>query len=306
MKTSALALGLLLTTGLAAHARADDAPAKPTTIDVWPGAAPGEDGSIGEEKAEHKGAPGVVTSLTNVSRPTLTVFRPEKDKDTGAAVVVCPGGGYSVLAWDHEGEQVARWLNSIGVSAFVLKYRVPRRPGQAKDEPPIQPLQDAQRALSLVRSRAGEYGIDPKRIGMLGFSAGGHLTASASTNSEKRSYAPIDAVDDVSCRPDFAVLIYPGGLVKKGSEALAPEIRVTKDAPPMFLAHANDDPVSPENSALLYLALKRAGVPAELHIYASGGHGFGMRPGDNPSSTWPRRCEDWLRERGLLKPAESR
>lgn len=305
MKTASLALGFLLAAGLATRAPADDA-AKPMVLDVWPDKAPGEDGAVGEEKAEKKGAEGVVTSITNVSKPTLTVYRPDRDKDTGTAVVVCPGGGYNVLAWDHEGEQVARWLSSNGVTAAILKYRVPRRPGSPKDEPPIQALQDAQRALSLVRSKADEWGIDPKRVGMLGFSAGGHLTAWAATNPDRRAYDALDEIDKTPCRPDFAVLVYPGGVVKKGSDQLAPEIRVTSQSPPMFLAHANDDPVSPENSALLYLALKRAAVPAELHIYAAGGHGFGLRPSKNPSSTWPSRCENWLRNQGLLKPAAGR
>lgn len=275
----------------------------PLVLDVWPGKVPGETGGIGEEtmqlpKPDDKKP---VKRLTNVSRPTLTVFRPDKDKDTGAAVVIAPGGGYNILAWDLEGEEVAAWLNSIGVTGIVLKYRVPRRPDQAKDKPPLGPQQDAQRAVSLVRSKAKEWGIDPKRIGMLGFSAGGHLTAATATGFEKRTYDAIDDIDRVSCRPDFAVLIYPAYLVEKDTGKLIPEMKVDAETPPMFFAHASDDPVTPESSVALYLALKRAKIPAELHVYESGGHGFGLRESDKPVSSWPSRCAEWMRSRGLLK-----
>src|SRR5205085_6948958 len=179
-----------------------------------------------------------------------------KDRDTGAAVVIAPGGGYNILAWDLEGEEVADWLNSVGVTGIMLKYRVPRREGAAKDAAPPQAQMDAQRAISLVRSKAQDWNIDPKRIGMLGFSAGGHLTAWAATNFDKRSYEPIDDADKLSCRPDFGVLIYPGGVIAKDSDNLSPEIRVTKETPPMFFVHAADDPGRAENSVALYLALK--------------------------------------------------
>ena len=243
----------------------------------------------------------MVTNLTNVSKPTLTVCRPEATKNAGVAVLVFPGGGYNFLSWDHEGEQVAHWLNSIGVTAAVLKYRVPRREGTSKDTPPIQALMDAQRAISLVRSKAADWAIDSKRIGVLGFSAGGHLAAWSATNFDKRAYDAVDAADQASCRPDFAVVIYPGGVVKRGTTELSPEIRVTPQTPPCFFAQASDDRVSAENSVAMYLALKRAGVPAELHIYALGGHGFGMRPTGKPAATWPKRCEEWLRDMGVLK-----
>jgi acetyl esterase/lipase len=240
-----------------------------------------------------------------VSKPTLTICRPEATKNTGVAVLVFPGGGYNGLAWDHEGEQVARWLNSIGVTAVVLKYRVPRREGTPKDKPPIQALMDAQRAISLVRSKVADWGVDPKRIGVLGFSAGGHLAAWAATNFDKRAYNLVDASDQASCRPDFAVVIYPGGVVKRGTAELSPEIRVTPQTPPCFFAQAHDDRVNAENSVAMYLALKRAGVSAELHIYASGGHGFGMRPTGKPVATWPDLCRDWMQSRGLLgRPAQ--
>jgi acetyl esterase/lipase len=265
----------------------------PPVLDLWPGKVPGEKGDIAPEKIDGKQGS---RNLTNVSRPTLTIYRPAADRNTGVAVVIAPGGGYRLLAWDHEGEDVAAWLNSLGITGVLLKYRVPRR-----SDNPKAALQDAQRALSLVRSKADEWGLDPKRIGMVGFSAGGHLTAAAATNFDQRSYEPIDAADKVSCRPDFAIMVYPGGVVPAGSDKLAPEIRVTKETPPAFFAHAGNDMVSPENSVLMYLALKKAGVPAELHIYATGGHGFGMRKTKNPSAGWPQRCEEWLRSQGVLK-----
>jgi acetyl esterase/lipase len=298
-RTIAPLFGVLL--GLAAAAPAAE---KPVVLDVWPGKAPGETGAIGEERVQDQ-KPGEkpVKRLTNVSKPTLTVFRPAKEKDTGAAVVICPGGGYNILAWDLEGEEVAAWLNSIGVTGIVLKYRVPRRPDQPKDRPPIGPLQDAQRALSLVRGKAKEWGIDPNRIGILGFSAGGHLAGAASLQFDQRAYEPIDETDRVSCRPDFAVLVYPGYFANKERDALLPEVRVTEKTPPMFFVHAGDDRVPAENSVLLYLALKRAGVPAELHVYASGGHGFGLRPSDQPCSKWPQRCEEWMGKQGWLRAA---
>lgn len=270
---------------------------EPLTLDVWPDIVPGEKGDVGEEKLRPpKGNAKAVQRLTNVTKPTLTVYRPEKEKDTGAAVLICPGGGYSILAWDLEGTEVAEWLNSIGVTGVVLKYRVPRRKGREKHD---APLQDAQRAMSLVRKNASKWGIDAKRIGILGFSAGGHLSAATATNFDKRHYGKIDAADNVSSRPDFAVLVYPAYLID--SNGLSPEIRVTADTPQTFFAHASDDRISSENSIAMYLALKKAKVPAELHIYASGGHGFGLRSSEHPASSWPQRCEQWLRSRGLLK-----
>ncbi|MFO0910394.1 MAG: alpha/beta hydrolase [Isosphaeraceae bacterium] len=212
------------------------------------------------------------------------------------------GGGYNILAMDLEGREVAEWLNSIGVTAVVLKYRVPRRPDTSKTDPPAVALMDAQRAVSLVRSKAKEWEIDPDRIGILGFSAGGHLAAWTATHGDRRSYEESDAVDRASCRPDFAVLVYPAYLQKKDDpDTLSPEIRVSSQTPPTFLAHADNDPINPENSALFFLAMKRANVPVELHIYKSGGHGFGLRPEGTPCSTWPQRCEEWLKDRGIIK-----
>jgi acetyl esterase/lipase len=291
---------------LAASAVADDVADERPVFRIWPGDAPGETGEVGEEKAERGTGSRPVTRISNVTVPTLTLHKPPKDKDTGAAVVICPGGGYNILAWDLEGEEVARWLNSIGVTGVLLKYRVPRRKDRPKHE---APLQDAQRAVSFTRSHAAEWGIDPDRIGILGFSAGGHLSTTTATNPDRRAYKPVDDNDQASCRPDFVVLVYPAYLTgEKGADTygkqLAPEVRVTKDTPPMFLAHAYDDPYSPADTARLFIALKEAGVPAELHVYHSGGHGFGLRPSDNPVSTWTARCEDWLRIRGVLKSAE--
>lgn len=281
----------------------------PLALDVWPGQVPGETGQVGPQRLEKTGGPNSIQKVTDVSKPTLTVYRPAKEKDTGAAVVICPGGGYSILAWDLEGTEVAAWLNEAGVTGIILKYRVPARPGKPRHGPA---LQDAQRAMSLVRSKAGEWGIDPNRIGMLGFSAGGNLTALTCTHADKRSYEPVDEADKASCRPDFGVLVYPAWLVEEDKEnknrsaeplRLKPEFPVDAKTPPMFLAHAADDPITAENSVGMYLALRRAGVPAELHVYTSGGHGFGLRPSEHPASAWPQRCAEWMRSRGLLKRA---
>lgn len=272
------------------------------TLNVWPGAVPGEKGDIGPESyQENKPGSKPVKRLSNVSQPTLTVYPAPADKSTGAAVLICPGGGYNILAMDLEGEEVAEWLNGIGVTGIVLKYRVPRR----KDQPAhLAPLQDAQRAMSLVRSKADEWKIDARRIGILGFSAGGHLSAAASTNYDLRQYDTIDDTDKVSCRPDFAVLVYPAYLIDKENK-LNPEIRVTADSPPTFFVHAGDDGILAENSVGMYLALRQKKVPAEMHLFVNGGHGFGLRPTASPSSTWPARCEAWMRTRGLLgKPGE--
>lgn len=272
-------------------------------LDVWPGEVPGDYGEIGEERFREPWSEEAKKAkwLTNVTKPTLTVYRPAKEKDTGAAMLICPGGGYWNLAWDLEGEEVAAWLNSLGMTGILLKYRVPRREGQPKELPAPGPLLDAQRAVSLVRSKAAEWNLDPKRIGMVGFSAGGHLTLATATNFDRRAYAPIDAIDEVSCRPDFAVPVYSGYLAEKDLATLASYINIPDGTPPVFLVHASDDDVSEvEHSAVAYLALKRAGVSAELHIYAAGGHGFGVRKSELPVSTWTERCADWLRTLGVL------
>lgn len=295
-----LGLGLLL--GLGQPTRATEPPPAVRVIELWPGMPPGEVGKVGTEKSEDKEHDGIVR-VSDVSKPTIAIHRPDPSIDTGASVVICPGGGYNILAISHEGEDVARWLNSIGVTGIVLKYRVPRRQGTPNNVPPPQALMDAQRAMGLVRSKAGEIGIDPTRIGLLGFSAGGHLAAWASTNFETRSYAPVDEADKVDCRPDFTVLIYPAYLTKGAELDLADEIRVGPRTPPTFLAHAGNDPVTPESSVRYHLALKRAGVPSELHVYSAGGHGFGMKPIQKPIAEWTKRAEEWMKSRGLLKAA---
>ena len=175
--------------------------------------------------------------LTNVTRPTMTIHRPPKEKNTGCAMIICPGGGYWNLYWELEGEEVAHWLNSLGVTGVILKYRVPRRPGEIKTEPAKRPLQDAQRAVSMVRSRAAEWDVDPVRIGMIGFSAGGHLAIATATKFETRSYEPRDNIDKVSCRPDFAVLAYSGYLKEKDKDQLSTGLDIPKKTPPVFLVH---------------------------------------------------------------------
>jgi acetyl esterase/lipase len=221
-------------------------------------------------------------------------------------MVICPGGGYWDLFWELEGEEVAAWLNSQGITGVILKYRCPRRPGDAKGEPPLGPRLDAQRAVSLVRSRAAEWGIDPNRIGIVGFSAGGHLALATATGFAKRLYEPIDAVDEAGCRPDFAIVCYPGYLKAKEKDEIRPDLLIPADTPPIFLAHASDDKEShggsnAENSVFAYLALKRAGIPTELHIYATGDHDFGVRQNEKLPSSWPRLCLRWLQSQGLLR-----
>jgi acetyl esterase/lipase len=277
---------------------------KPLVVDLWPGKPPQDVGIDGEETTRIYESPilgGPTKLITNVTRPTLTIYRPADDKNTGTAMLICPGGGYHNLFWELEGEEVAAWLNSLGMTGIILKYRCPRRPGDVKGEPPLGPLLDAQRAVSLVRSRAADWKIDPKRIGMVGFSAGGDLSLRTATSFGKRLYEPIDAIDEVGCRPDFAVLCYSGYLKAKDKDEISPNIRIPADTPPIFLAHSSDDQISmPEHSVFAYLALKRAGVPAELHIYATGDHDFGVRQNEKLPSSWPQLCVTWLRSRGLL------
>ena len=241
-----------------------------------------------------------VARLGNVSVPTLTLYQP-MGKKSGAAVVVFPGGGYSILAIDLEGTEVCDWLNSTGITCLLLKYRVPGT-GPYPKSPAA--LQDAQRSIGLVRLHAAEFGIDPNRIGVLGFSAGGHLSAAISTHFDQRLYDPIDAADKLSCRPDFAVVVYPGYLALQDKNfAPNPDINPTANTPPTFIVQAEDDPVHVENATVYFTALKNANVPAELHIYAQGGHGYGLRPTDLPVTNWPREVEAWLHTIKIL-PAQ--
>jgi len=240
-----------------------------------------------------------VIRLGNVSSPTMAVYRPSSEKNTGAAVLVCPGGGYHILAMDLEGTEVCDWLNSIGVTGVLLKYRVPKRKAE---EGHTGPLQDAQRALGLLRQHAREWGVDPKRVGVLGFSAGGHLAAALSNNYDRRVYPTVDEADEKSCRPDFAILIYPGLLtVQKENDQLAPDLKDSLNTPRTFIATASDDPVRVENALFYALALHKAKVPVELHIYPSGGHGYGLRRREEvPVTTWPDRAMEWMTSQGFI------
>jgi acetyl esterase/lipase len=267
-----------------------------TTLSLWPHGAPGAQPSLGPEIDTTTAKDNVIAGrplirLGNVSTPTLTVYAP-RGKNTGAAVVVFPGGAYHILAIDLEGTEVCDWLNSGGITCVLLKYRVPDSGPYPKS---TAALQDAQRALGIVRAHAAEWQIDPHRIGVLGFSAGAHLAAALSTHFEQRLYDPVDAADQVSCRPDFAVIIYPGYLAL-AEQNFAPnsEIRVTEQTPPPFILQAEDDPVHVENSTVYFLALKNAKVPAEMHLYAAGGHGYGLRRTELPITAWPQLVETWL------------
>jgi len=292
-------LCFIVAMSLAAIAAVENAASPQKEELLWPDGAPGAKGNEEGDK------------------PTLTIYLPPKEKNTGAAVVICPGGGYGFLAMDHEGHQIAQWLNSLGAAGFILKYRH-RNSGAGYGHP--VPLQDAQRAIRMVRSRAIECNIDPNRVGILGFSAGGHLTSTAGTHFDKGISDAKDPVDRVSCRPDFMILIYPvisftEWYAHSGSrqnllgdnpdknmlESLSNEKQVTAETPPTFLVHADDDNgVPPENSIYFYLALRKAKVPAEMHIYQRGGHGFGLGKKDSAASGWPVCCAGWMKERGLL------
>lgn len=274
-----------------------------TTFRVWPDKAPGETGDVPKEGIQNRnpknGVP--VIRVANVSEPTYTFYPAPKESNTGACVVVCPGGGYNILAWNLEGTEVCDWLNTIGVNAVLLKYRVPRRKGRPMHE---APLQDAQRTIRLVRRDAAKWNIEPKRIGILGFSAGGHLAATTSTNADKPAYEAIDDADKISARPDFTVLVYPAYLMTKEVDVnkLAAEVTVTKNTPPAIAIMTQDDGVKVECAIGYFLALKRAKVPAEMHIYPTGGHGYGLRKSGHDVSNWPTRVGQWMKTRGLLNP----
>jgi len=267
-----------------------------TTLPLWPHGAPGAPPNPAPEAditsaTDHTVAGKPVIRLGNISTPTLTLY-PPKGKNTGAAVVVFPGGGYHIVAIDLEGTEVCDWLNSAGVSCVLVKYRVPDTGPYPKSS---AALQDAQRSLGLVRSHAAEWHIDPHRIGVLGFSAGAHLSAALSTHFEQRLYDAVDAADQLSCRPDFAVIIYPGYLaLSEQNFAANADIPVTDKTPPTFILQTEDDPVHVENATVYFLQLKNAKVPAEMHIYAEGGHGYGLRRSDQPVTGWPRLVETWL------------
>ncbi len=273
--------------------------AEPVLIPLWPDRAPGVTNTVSTEHDTSKAGSELIAGkpvirLGNVSQPSITIYRPAAGKETGAAVLVCPGGGYNILAWDLEGTEVCEWLDSIGITGVLLKYRVPKQEAGA--------LQDIQRALGLVRQRAKEFGIDSQRIGVLGFSAGGDLCARLCANDSVRTYPAVDKADDTSCRPDFQMLIYPGGLAHKNdAQKLLPDVTVTTNTPPTFLVMAENDPVGVENVLVYALAMKQARMPAELHIYATGGHGYGLRRTPVPVTAWPDRATEWMRNSGWLE-----
>lgn len=274
-----------------------------TQIPIWPGMPPDAKPLPAPEYVTNTLTPkgATIVWVRNVTQPTITVYSP-KGTNTGVAMLVFPGGGYNELAMDLEGTEICDWLNSKGISAVLLKYRVPSREPVPYGESP-RALEDAQRALGLVRYHAAEWGIDPHRIGVIGFSAGGHMVAATSTHFDKRSYTPVDAVDRESCRPDFAIACYPGHLWGGDDDLnINPNVPITGRTPPTFIVQAEDDHVDGvEQSVVYFVGLKKAGVPAELHIYAHGGHGFGLRRTRDPITGWPDLAETWLHTIGMTR-----
>ncbi|MGA7521868.1 MAG: alpha/beta hydrolase [Acidobacteriaceae bacterium] len=319
-----LAAGLGLSGFVGAQTTAYGWPPGPghAQIELWPGGVPNPENQPSAEAPSAMPAPPSgpehdtttpqmplvagrpLIRLGNVSEPTITLYKAPEGKNTHAAVVVFPGGGYSILAIDLEGTEVCQWLNRIGVNCVLLKYRVPASGPYPRS---AAALQDAQRAMGMVREHADAWGIDPNRVGVLGFSAGGHLAAALSTHYAKRLYPKVDAADDENCKPDFAIIIYPGylAIAEKGME-FNPDIPVTAQTPPTFLVQAEDDPVHVENVIEYFMALKKAGVPAELHVYTKGGHGYGLRPTHLPITHWPELAATWLRTIGVISAGSGR
>jgi acetyl esterase/lipase/murein DD-endopeptidase MepM/ murein hydrolase activator NlpD len=296
------------------HVRVDVPSNRPQIVELWPSIPPDEPGTIGAEYIRRSPAltrdkVEVITStrmITNVNKPTISIYKPDPRLDTGTSILICPGGGYWDLYWQLEGEEVAHWLASQGITGIVLKYRVPRRPDEDKTLPARRPLQDAQRAVSLIRSRAKEWGLNAGRIGMIGFSAGGHLAISTATHLNERTYTATDAIDQVDCRPDFAIAAYPGYLKQKDKPELSSDLKITKNIPPVFLVHGSNDPISPpSHSVLLYSALQQAGVPVELHLYASTSHDFGVRSDVRPYAQWTDTCLRWMVDQKLVSRKDS-
>lgn len=308
MKSLPIALCILFALGTATAQTWQPSPGH-KQIPIWPNTPPdaqrvaGPETATTEKKELVAGKPWVY--VEKVSNPTMTVYSP-RGKNTDAAVVVFPGGGYWILAIDLEGTEVCDWLTSRGITCVLLKYRVPGdklfpRSGPYPDSP--MALEDAQRTLRLVRFRAADWHIDPHKIGVLGFSAGGHLVAATSTLFEKHLYPAVDAADKESCRPDFAVALYPGHMLENTSKdfELNPYVPVSKQTPPTFILQAEDDPIDTvKNSLVYYIALKNAGVPVEMHLYAQGGHAFGLRRNKFPITAWPQLVETWLRTIGMI------
>ena len=310
MKPLILALGVVFAVG-SPSAQTPAWPPSPghAQVPIWPGVVPDAQPVEGPEESgtvvDRVGSKKLVAGrpwayVGRVSQPTMTVYSPE-GSNTGAAVVVFPGGGYNILAIDLEGTEVCDWLSSKGITCVLLKYRVPC----VKSGPYLDcrtALEDAQRTVGLVRLQAAPWHIDPHKIGVLGFSAGGHMAAAISTHFDKRLYPAVDAADKESCRADFAVALYPGHLAGWEKDlVLNPDIRVTRQTPPTFLLQAEDDPVDPvENSLVYHAALRKAGVPAEMHLYGKGGHAFGLRPTESPITRWPPLVEAWLATLGMI------
>ncbi|MEO6914257.1 MAG: alpha/beta hydrolase [Chitinophagaceae bacterium] len=259
-------------------------------IHLWPGKVPGEDGLKHAAKIYPDTSNGVIR-LTDVTDPIITVYNAAGKKNNDAGVIVCAGGGNKYLAINLEGEEVAKWLNQLGITAFVLQYRVPHKQQGA--------LQDIQRAIRLIRSDASKWKLDTHKIGVMGFSAGGILAAHAGTSFDKITYPPMDAIDSLSPRPDFALLIYPGSLASGPDHKLAPDLKIDKDTPPMFLFVANDDPIGVPLS--FAYALHDARVPMELHVYPKGGHGYGLRKGNPAAEVWPSLATQWMKQEGIIK-----
>lgn len=276
---------------------------------LWTETPPGPASkAIGDEQDMTKPTDNLVggsriIKLGNVSTPELHIFLPPKEAANGGAVLVCPGGGFSILAWDLEGTEVAQWLNSLGLAAAVLKYRVPTR-GYEGAEVWQGPVMDAQRGLSVIRDHADQWNIDPDRVGVLGFSAGGQVAARAALAKGQRLYSPIDKIDQSSCAVNFAILIYPAWIAKDAGD-LNEGFEVDSQSPPMFFIHAVNDRVSCMSSIALFAALKQVEVPAELHIFADGGHGYGMRETQLPVTRWPSLAADWLDDQILTGSAEN-
>jgi acetyl esterase/lipase len=283
--------------------------AQPLVIDLWPGAPPGPPAELPAEADQTKETDPLIAGrriikLGNVTTPQIAVYRPPAEIDTGAAVVICPGGGYHILAYDLEGTEVAEWLNGLGVTGIVLKYRVPFRDPANRG---LAGLQDAQRALSVARHRAADWAIDPRRIGILGFSAGGDIAGRTVFRAAERQYPAVDAADSASCRPDFLIMVYGAGFVDKDAGQLKPDLALSTAPPPAFFVHAWDDFVDVRNPLALAAEWKRAGGSAELHVFPTGGHGYGLRQVEHqPVTEWATLCTRWLRAGGLLekKPAQ--
>ena len=273
--------------------------AEPKIVKVFPNGLPADAVKLPEDRIAKLKAANTDERIAYVAEPTLTLYPAPKDVATGCGVVICPGGGYNILAWNKEGIELAQWFNKIGVSAAVLKYRVPRRTPDIHHEP----LQDVQRAIRLFRSMADEMRVDVNRVGVLGFSAGGHLTVMSGTKYDELAYPKSDAIDEISARPNFICPIYCAYLGNNYSDnksELGDLVKITKETPPAFLAVTFDDVHRGVQSALLVAEYKKAGVPAEAHIYAKGGHGYGIRPTGNPVETWHHRLAEWLESSGWL------